>query len=481
MNERVMLKRTFFFALGLLLTSNAVGMTDSHYASVRLRVAKYDIGYTVDFKNELLSARCAMTVYNPGDTPVDTVSLLLYRLLSVDSALFADGRAVGFDQSVQTFSDWPVMQQNYIRLSPDKPIRPDDSLQIVIYYSGHLLGYTETGMLYVRDKIDTNFMILRPDCGAYPELGVPSWKTNRAVGLQQFDYVVSVTLPKPLVAANGGRLVEARDLGKTGTYTFVNTKPAWRIDVAIARYRTIDSGQDRVYYFPEDQTGAHNVVGAMERTLRLYSKWWGRLPGYRGFAIIEIPDGWGSQADVSSILQTAAAFKDAGQMYQLYHELSHQWNTASLDSFPPRWEEGFATFMQYLTMDKLEGDSALDKATDRILKSVKKELSESPDLATTALIDFGRANHTDFSYTMGMLLFRLMYDLVGEDEFHSTLGSFFQKYRDSGATTREFAEYLKSASGGRLDHVVDDWILTSGYARTLRESDRWTQVEAAYK
>ncbi len=467
--------------LGLLLVSAAWGNPDTHYDPVRLRVADYDIAYQIDFNEGVLSARCAMTVYNPGPAVIDTVRLVLYRLLGVDSVFFADGSPAIFDQSVETFSDWPVMQKNYIRLALDKPIMSNDSLAFVLYYSGHLLGYTETGMLYVKDHIDTGFTILRPDCGAYPEPGVPSWKANRAIGLQQFDYHVSVNVPRPLVAANGGRLLNSTDMGETRTYTFENILPAWRIDVAIARYMTIDHGPNRVYFFPEHQAGAGEVSDAMEKTLQLYSSWWGVLPNYKGFAIIEIPDGWGSQADVSSILQTAAAFKDAGQMFQLYHELSHQWNTTSNDSFPPRWEEGFATFAQYLTMDRLDGDSALDDATLRIMKSVKKELDNSPELAATALIDFGRKNKTDFSYTMGMLFFRLMYDLLGPDQFHKTIGAFFQKYRDDGATTQEFAEYLKSNSNGKLDQCIDDWILTNSYVRILRRSDEWSQVVAAYK
>ena len=463
----------------LSLLANAATAIDLE--SVRLRVANYAIDYSIDFENEVLSADCAMKVANPTDEVVTEIPLLLYRLLAVDSVVSSSGERMEFSQEVRTFVDWSAMQRNYIRVYPNHGLAQGDTISFVVFYAGRLLGYAETGMLYTRDKIDTAFTILRPDGGAYPELGVLSWKANRAMGMQEFNYAVSVTVPKPLVAANGGQLVGVREFGDSKEYTFKNIKPAWRIDLAISRYETIETGLDQVYFFPQDRGGATKLAEAMRATLDLYSSWWGELPDYHGFTVIEIPDGWGSQADVTSILQTAAAFSEPDQMYQLYHELSHQWNAASLDSVPPRWEEGLATFIQYLAVEKLENKPALDAATARILTSVQRRLRESEDLVTTPFGDFGRSGQTDFSYTLGMLFFRLIYDELGEEDFHQVIGSFFRDYRSTGATTEEFGHFLKSNSGGKLKTAVANWLSGHLYADEILAASQWSDVAARYK
>jgi hypothetical protein len=219
----------------------------------------------------------------------------------------------------------------------------------------------------------------------------------------------------------------------------------------------------------------------MDAALRQFTDWWGPLEDYRGFAVIEIPDGWGSQADVTSIIQTAAAFKDSTHLPQLYHEISHQWNVRSTETFPPRWEEGLAMFAQYLVAEVRTGEPALESAVERYYKSVKKKLKDKPDYATTALVDFGRAGRTDFSYSMGMLFFATLYDLIGPTEFHEVHARHYRRFHRSGASTHAFADLLEECTSVDLTGFIDDWIFTSNYAQIILKSNSMTEVVDVYK
>ena len=75
--------------------------------------------------------------------------------------------------------------------------------------------------------------------------------------------------------------------------------------------------------------------------------------------MIEVPDGWGSQADVTCILQTAAAFRDPARLVEVYHEVSHLWNVPATDLPSPRWDEGLATFLQFRMADERDGTTRL--------------------------------------------------------------------------------------------------------------------------
>ena len=44
------------------------------------------------------------------------------------------------------------------------------------------------------------------------------------------------------------------------------------------------------------------VTNKLHECRDFYTRWFGPLHDYLGYAVIEIPDGWGSQADVTSTL-----------------------------------------------------------------------------------------------------------------------------------------------------------------------------------
>jgi hypothetical protein len=47
---------------------------------------------------------------------------------------------------------------------------------------------------------------------------------------------------------------------------------------------------------------------------------------------------------------------------------------------------------------------------------------------------------------------------MGEDLFLKAMGSFYQKYYDTGATALEFMAHVKNLSSINLDFLYEDWI-----------------------
>jgi hypothetical protein len=380
--------------------------------------------------------------------------------MKIKSIIDGFGKTLPFTQQILSFEDWEEMQVNYINVKLNNPVMKNDSGKLIIQYEGCLLGYTETGMMYVKDKIDEKFTILRPDCQAYPSIGVPSWKINRLGGMQIFDYQISVTVPDSLVVANGGELVNKKLENRNVTYMYKNIKPAWRIDIAIAKYGIYNENNLKIFYFPEDEKGAKNLAKSYKLTKDIYNELFGKLKLSTEFSILEIPEGYGSQADVTCILQTRAAFINGSEIYQLYHEISHLWNVKSNDQYPPRFEsEGLATFLQFLLQQKLENDSnAVERGVKWIYERFRKAAAENEKLRSTPMIDFGKESFTDFSYSKGMIFFSILYKLLGEQQFGEVLQSFYQKYYEKGATAKEFVNHIKQYSRRSLEKFFADWI-----------------------
>jgi len=436
--------------------------------SVALRPTRYDLDMKVDIPNKELVATARITVTNATHSPVRSGSFLLYRLMrATDVRDYAGGR-LAFTQPVVEFEDHATLQVRQVNVTLPRPLPPGQSAVVQIDYRGALLGYAETGMSYVRDRIDSAYTLIRLDAFAYPYPGVPSHRVNRRAGLPTYDYRARVTVPEGFTVANGGQLLGTRSASGWTTFEYRNIKPAWRMDFAVARFSVREGGSMRIFHLPEDSAGGARVIEAMNRTLETYARWFGPMRSASQFTLIEIPDGWGSQADVTSILQAAATFRNPKRQYELYHELSHLWNVKATDLPPPRWDEGLATFMEDVTTDSLERRVTTDSSADRMAAWLNGTVKTNARLTKIPMADYGKMAMTDYSYSVGALMFYTMYRLMGHHAFTQLIGAYYQRYEAAGGSSDDFVRLAKQLSPVSLDRVFDDWLY----------STRWTGIIA---
>jgi hypothetical protein len=427
-----------------------------------LETLRYDLEVQVDYNAHKIYGRCRLTVHNPTDSPISEVPLLLFRLLKVTAIKGGQGAAIPYRQNILSFEDWEQIQINYVDARLPEPLAPSQSQTLDIAYEGFLSGYSNDGWMYVKDHIDKEFTFMRWDGFGYPVVGYPSFQVNRKAGLGSFDYTLSVTVPEGLVVANGGKLTGKSTIEGQTTYTYTNLKPSWRMDMPIATYGIVEDSQNnlKIFHLPQDKANAGMIMEAMKKSLQLYTNWFGPADDFQGFTIIEVPEGYGSQADVSSILQTADAFQNRDNLTALYHEISHIWNVRSIDPLPPRFEsEGLAMFLQYLVQERLDGKpDALINGYRRLSNRFRQQCEQNPRCKDVPIVAYGREDLTDLSYTKGMLFFYLLYQTMGENDFLDTAGSFYQRYKHTGATAEEFLVHVKQRSQPNLDRLYQEWI-----------------------
>jgi hypothetical protein len=473
------------FLLVLAAAWAQAAAADTLPAGPSLKTVDYGLDLRVDYDQEKLFGDCRLTVVNESASRVDTIPLNLYRLMKVTAVKDAAGAPLRFSQDIRAFEDWERFQANFVQVYPAAPLPAGSRATIDILYEGYLGGLTETGMKYVKDRIDKDFTVIRLETLAYPVVGGPNFTANHAMGLQSFDYEISVTVPDSLVVANGGRLAGVtRDNGRA-TYAYRNILPAWRIDLPIANYETLeDAGQKlKVFFFPDDREGARRLLDALGRTVALYTSWFGPADPAAGLTVIEVPEGYGSQSDVTAILQTRDAFLDPGKLPELYHEVSHRWNVRALDPLPPRFEsEGLAMTLQYLAQEKLDDKpGSLDRGAERLRDYFRRQCARNALARTTPIIDYGTRDLTDLSYSKGMLFFYALYKLAGEEDFLKTVGGFYQEYRDRGATAAEFISYLKARLGLPLDRFLQDWMFGTTSSDDLLGPASLAEIIGKYK
>jgi len=422
----------------------------------QVKVKHYDLDYELDFANNKLFGVAKLSINGQEDT----LHLLLYRLLKVTSVTDSLGINIDFTQEIVSFEDFDKLQVNHIQIALPNQNRSSLTLR----FNGYVLGYAETGMKYVKDHISPDFTIIRMDAFSYPVLGKPSvGDLQSSVSNNFFDYNIAITIPDSLNAVTLGKPIEVIKHAKQTRYVYESIQPTWRIDVAVGKYATLKKNNFNIHYFKEDSIGAHRVLRAVEQTSELYNSWFGKKD-LVNFTIIEIEDGYGSQTDKCGIIQTATAFRQSEYLEEIYHEVSHLWNVPHTDKAPCRLEsEGLAMFLQYLVKEKIENkNNYLEERAQLTLKKVKKQIATSEEFSDTPIIAYGVKNITDYSYSKGMLFFYVLYHTVGEEEFFKAMKGYYLTFENSGATTKEFAEYLKNYfSSNKVDKLVNDWIFTN--------------------
>ena len=97
------------------------------------------------------------------------------------------------------------------------------------------------------------------------------------------------------------------------------------------------------------------------------------------------------------------------------------------------------------------------------------------------MADYGRENMTDLSYSVGMLMFAVIYNLVGPDEFNQVVGGFYQQHHTGGASTAQFADHANEVTGAELEPVFRDWLFTTDYRRFIDSEMTLTEIADSYR
>ncbi len=431
-------------------------------APVAWQLSKITLDLELIYDKPILAGTATLSLENAGTSPVREVPLLLNRLMSVVSVKAGNAATLPVESSVEVFTDEPMRQVRRATVHLPHPVSPGASVVIEVAYRGPLVGYAETGWLYVKDHLDPAFTILREEALAFPRVAVLSSRVNDLAVRRPFAFEGRITVPDTEVVATGGTLVsrQARPGGRA-VYEFRGAEVPF-LNITIAPYTVTTTDKATVYALPDDAQQAAAVQEAVRRALGLLEQWYGPLRDQPRIPIIEIPDGYGSQASLTAgIILESPAFRDRARLVTLYHELTHLWNAPDLDQPSPRWNEGLAMFLQYRLASELDGSTAGGAALDRARKRLCGEATPNSPLRRTPFVRFGADDLTDWSYPLGFLMFAALEKEIGRQALDASLRAYVQDRVRTGGTTRQLVETIEQGTSKNLQPFFDRWMFTT--------------------
>ncbi|GFR93964.1 protease m1 zinc metalloprotease [Elysia marginata] len=157
------------------------------------------------------------------------------------------------------------------------------------------------------------------------------------------------------------------------------------------------------------------------------------------------------------------------------HEMAHMWfgNIVTMDWWNDLWlNEGFASYMEYLGVDGKNKDwKILDKFLTNDLFSVMiqdSEISSHP-----IIVDVERPSQITsvfdaISYSKGSSVIRMLYAIMGEDNFFKGVSNYLKEFKWGNARTDDLwnslsAVQVNGASNLDIKHIMDTWTIQDGF------------------
>ena len=448
------------------------------------KVTHYGLNAQFLLKEQRVRVDAALTIRNVTQSSCQEIPFLFYRLLSIQRITDRFGSPLRFDQNIVQLSDEPSFQANAVVVKLPKALLPNDTLNIIISYEGFIFGYSEV-MAYVRDKIDETYSLLRPDALAYPMLAQASYRSYLSAYDTKFTYEILATVPKGYMAVCGGELVNSTPLGSDSTaFAFHSKVPTWRIDLAVAQFGVLADPANRllVYYRADDSLGASRVLEASKKVISLYSGMFGWPKQYRGYTVIEIPDGWGSQASDFYFLQTAAAFKDSSNIGEVYHEIGHSWNVTSSPSVKRcrYFDEAFASFFESLAIRAFDGEQRFKEDMEKSRTLFVQRANRDRQAFDTPIAEYGKKELGRNSYTKGSWSLYVLDQIVGDTIFAEIIRSMLADFESRTIDFAGFQQLCERISKKSMKKYFDEWIYGTQSSKLLVDGTPITDIVKRY-
>jgi len=152
------------------------------------------------------------------------------------------------------------------------------------------------------------------------------------------------------------------------------------------------------------------------------------------------------------------------------HETAHQWfgNLVTMEWWTHLWlNEGFASFMENLTTDKLYPEYSIwDQFVPGTL--IEALTLDALNSSHPIEVDVGHPSEVDeifdnISYNKGASVIRMLYDWIGDSAFKTGMHNYLTKYSYSNTETPQLWAELEAASNLPVNNVMKSWTEQMGF------------------
>jgi len=284
-----------------------------------------------------------------------------------------------------------------------------------------------------------------------------------------------ITAPKNYEVIANGAFISRNEVSNTEAQTIYQSSvvlPTKVMVIGIANFeiKNVPNSDSSIelssWVYPQNSDKSFYDLELAKDIFNYYVSWIAPYE-YEKLANVQSTTRFGGMENAGCIFYDENAFNGKRTSEALIaHEIAHQWfgNSASESDWQHIWlSEGFATYFTDLYLEHKYG-------SERMQKQLAKERSEviqfyrnypHPIVDTTysELMDLLNEN----SYQKGAWVLHMLRMKIGDELFHKSIVSYYEKYRLSNASTSDFIKVVKEVSQKELDQFFNQWLFQSGH------------------
>src|SRR5438445_228205 len=266
----------------------------------------------------------------------------------------------------------------------------------------------------------------------------------------------------------------AAQVDKTGTtrFRFVNKQPVLIGNFIAGQYvtKSLRFGKYELQFFVKP--GSENRIGSyaelMGRALEFYTNQYGAPSFGSRFIVAQTDDEAMEAYSGPGILFLASRFFDAARAApdeRLQREVAYQWwgQTVGLKSFDDAWiSQGLAEWSSFAFREANLSGGALDAAQrEQQERALTFEQTASIARAPSALDDQSAAYQSIVFYK-GAMVFRMLRETLGKQQFDQLLRRFLEQYRNKSASVDDFELLTSQVAGKNMRYYFAQWVEGTG-------------------
>ena len=433
-----------------------------------LTVEHADLTFAFDFDNKILMGTTTLTLKGEGSRSAFSVDL--------DSVFTVNSVAVNGES---------LAASQYRNVGGELQITPTSDialpLTVTISYEGQpripVRAPWDGGVMWEKTPEGANWLataVQGEGCDLFwPCIDQPHGEPN------QTDLHIQV--PKPLVAASNGVLVDVTDNGDTRTYHW-QTRSAhntYGIALNIAPYEKLETTYSSIYgntypivyyHLPGNEQQAKVLFDEIPTMLTFFERMIGPYPfGNEKVGVAQTPH-LGMEHQTINAYGNEYKKDEFGFDWLLQHEFAHEYfgNQVTNDNWDHMWiHEGLGSYMQPLFAQYLSGDVAYMT----YLNNQRKGLINTHPIVSNKLMEVEQVYERGVGpaldiYYKGSWIMHTLRNLIGDDAFFSAVrelvygtdqpkpGNFTTIYRN----TQDFIEIVNRRTGKDLSWFFDVYL-----------------------
>lgn len=285
---------------------------------------------------------------------------------------------------------------------------------------------------------------------------------------------ITVIVPAGMQVAGSSDAAVVQQPGANGTtsYHFVNSKPALIGNIAAGPYiaKTLRFGNYEIQFYakPGSEGRVDRYAETMGKALEFYTQQYGApLFGTRLVVAQTDDEALDAYAAPGMIFLATRLFDPSRPIPEerLQREVAYQWwgQTVGLKSFDDAWiSQGLAEWSAFALRESTLTGGSLDGAErDEQERALTFEQTASIARAPSALDDQSAAYQSIVLYK-GAMVFRMLREVIGRDQFNKLLRSFLDKYRGQSASIDDFERLTTQIVGTNMRYFFAQWVEGTG-------------------